>query len=121
MKFWELTSAFRTEPDNLNKVFSKDGWMKYKTYYENFAVLVARQDRHILDEEVPFQLAKEVCELSKQVFYLYPKGFSYHLTIRKQNTNEEFEVLTASDILLRFGGHFIEEVLEKGLVEVRPK
>lgn len=121
MKFWELTSAFRTETENLKKVFDKDCWKKYKIQYENLETIVANQDRKILDEEVPFQLAKEVCELSKLEFYLYYKDIPHRLTTWKQGINDEYEVLNASDILFRFGGDFIEETLERSITEVRPK
>lgn len=121
MKFWELTSAFRTETENLKKVFDKDCWKKFKKQYENLETIVANQDRKILDEEVPFQLAKEVCELSKLEFYLYYKDVPHRLTSWKQGTSDEYEVVNASDILFRFGGHFIEETLERSISEVRPK
>lgn len=121
MKFWELISAFRTETDNLTTVFAKACWKKYKLYYDNFDSIVARQDRKILDEEIPFQLAKEVCELSKLEFYLYYKDKPHRLATWKQGTNEDFEVVNASDILFRFGGQYIEEVLERSIAEVRPR
>lgn len=63
----------------------------------------------------------EVCELSKLEFYLYYNKIPHRLTTWKHNTGEEFEVVTASDILFRFGGHFIEETLERSISEVQPK
>ena len=121
MKFWELISAFRTETDNLRTVFAKGCWKKYQLYYENSDTTIAKQGRKILDEEIPFQLAKEVCELSKLEFYLYYKHNPHRLTTWKQGTNEEFEVVSASDILVRFGGHFLEETLERSISEVTPR
>lgn len=121
MKFWELVSAFRSETQNLKKVFGKDCWKKYKIQYENLEIILDNQDRKILDEEVPFQLVKEVCELSKLEFYLYYNNIPHRLTTWKQDTDKEFEVIDASDILIRFGGHFIEETLEKSISEVKPK
>ena len=121
MKFWELTSAFRTETENLKKVFSKDCWTKYKTQFENLETIISNQDRRILDEEIPFELAKEVCDLSKIKFYLYYKDLPNILTSWKQDKNEEFELINASDILVRFGGQYIEETLERSYSEVRPR
>jgi hypothetical protein len=121
MKFWELISAFRTETDNLKKIFAKDCWKKYRLQHENLETIISKQDRKILDEEVPLQLAKEVCEISKLEFYLYYKDKPHRLTTWKQDRNEEFEVVTPSDILFRFGGKFIEETLERSFSEVIPK
>jgi hypothetical protein len=121
MKFWELTSAFRTETDNLKSVLSKDNWVKFKSQYDNLSQIIQRQERLILDENIPFQLAKEVCELSKLKFYLYYKNIPYSLTNWKQGTDEPFEVVSALDILLRFGGTYIEETLERSISKVSPR
>lgn len=121
MKFGELIAAFGTETGILKHVFGKDCWKKYGMYYENLETIVANQDRKIVDEEVPFQLVKEVCELSKLEFYLYYKEIPHRLTATKLETTEEYEVVNASEILVRFGGHFIREALERNGVEVRPK
>lgn len=121
MKFWELTSAFRSETENLKSVFKNDRWKKYRLYYNNLNSIIAKQDKKILDEEIPFQLAKEVCELSKLEFYLYYKGMPHRLVTRKHNTDEDFEKVSAFEILVRFGGFYIEETLEKGSSEVMPK
>jgi hypothetical protein len=121
MKFWELTSAFRSETDNLKSVLKNDRWKKYHNYYENLNSIIAKQDRNILNEEVPFHLAKEVCELSKLKFYLYYKDNPHCLSSYKQDTDQPFEELSSVDILIRFGGSFIEETLEKSTSEVTPR
>jgi hypothetical protein len=121
MKFWELTSAFRSETDNLKSVLENYRWKKYQNYYENLNSIVAKQDRNVLDEEVPFHLAKEVCELSKLKFYLYYKDNPHCLSSYQQDTDQPFEELSSLDILIRFGGSFIEETLEKSTSEVTPR
>lgn len=121
MKFWELTSAFRTEKENLKKVFAKDCWQKYRIAYENLDHIIAHQDRQILDETIPFQLAKEICELSKLKFYLDYQEIPHRLYAREQENPEEYEVLNASEVLRQFGGHFIEEALEYGVAYVTHK
>ncbi|WP_276501403.1 hypothetical protein [Terrimonas pollutisoli] len=121
MKFWELTSAFRSETDNLKSVLLKDSWTKFKSHYDNLNEIIQRQDRQILDEEIPFQLAKEVRELSKLKFYLYYKNTPYRLTTWKQGTDEPFEEISSLDILLRFGGSYIEETLERSISDVLPR
>lgn len=121
MKFWELTSAFRSETDNLKSVLKNDRWKKYHTYYENLNSIVTKQDRAILDEEIPFLLAKEVCELSNLKFYLYYKDIPQCLSSYKQDRDEPFEVLSPFDILVRYEGSFIAETLEKSYSEVTPR
>lgn len=121
MKFRELTSAFRTEKENLKTVFAKDCWKKYGIAYDNLDTIIATQDRKILDEIIPFQLAKEVCALSKLKFYLYFQEMPHRLSTLEQGTPEEYEVLNALEVLLRFGGHFIEDALEYGMTYVTPK
>jgi len=121
MKFWELISAFRSEADNLETVLKNERWKKYRNYYENINSIIAKQERGILDEEIPFHLAKEVCELSKLKFYLYYKDQPHCLSSYKQDTEQPFEELSPFDILVRFGGSFIEETLEKSISEVTPR
>lgn len=121
MKFWELISAFRSETNNVKTVLENPIWKKYKAYFDNLDLVVKNQDRKILDEEIPFELAYEVCQLSKVKFWLYYKQQPHLLTRWKQGTNEPFEEISAVDILVRFGGSFIEETLEKSVSEVIPR
>lgn len=121
MKFWELTSAFRSETENLKTVLEKPVWTKYKSYFDNLDSLVKKQDREILDEEIPFDLAYEVCQLSKIKFWLYYKRQPHLLTSSKQGTDEPFEEVSALDILTRFGGSYIEETLERSIADVTPR
>lgn len=121
MKFWELISAFRSEKENLNVVLGRPKWKRYKVQLENFDKMVRQQKREILDEKVPFQLSKEVCENSAQQFYLYYKRRSHIITKRKKEVDDKFEMITALDILLRYGGQYLEQILEKGIIEVNSK
>jgi hypothetical protein len=121
MKFWELTSAFRSETNSLVYILSKPEWEKYKTYYDNIENIVQQQDRSILDEEIPFHLAKEVCEISQQKFFLYYKRKPHLLISYEITLNEPFEEVSAFDILLRFGGSFIEETNERTESDVTPR
>lgn len=121
MKFWELISAFRSEKDNLKSILSNARWRKYEIYFNDMDSIVAKQDRLILDEEIPFQLAKEVCGLSKLKFYLYYKDNPHILSSYKQDTENVYEELSALDILVRFGGSYIEDALEFGTSKVAPR
>jgi len=120
MKFWELTSAFREEPDILAKVLGQDKWRKYIEYYERLDEIIRDQQREILDGELPFELCYEVAEKSKKEFWLaYEKQpqvlYSYKASI------ESLERLLASEVLVRFGGNKIEEALECSYTNVYSK
>jgi hypothetical protein len=121
MKFWELTSAFRSENQNLVSVLSKNNWTRYKIHFNNLEEIVQLQNRIILDEEVPFELAKEVCEISNLKFYLYYKNIPHRLASYKQGNDTPYEEVSAIDILLRYGGSYIEETMERTECDVMPK
>ena len=121
MKFWELISAFRSETENLNSVFLNPQWTKYKSHYHNINQIAQRQNRQVLDEEIPFELAKEVCEMSKLKFYLYYKDTPHRLASYQQGNDTPFEEVSSLDILLRFGGSCIEETVERTISEVVPR
>ena len=121
MKFWELISSFRSETDNLKSVLKNDRWKKYYNHYEELESIITRQDRSILDEEIPFHLAKEVCEMSNLKFYLYYKDSPQILSSYKQERENKFEELSPFDILIRFGGSYIEETLESSYSEITPR
>jgi len=121
MKFWELTSAFRSETENLELVLEDPKWIIYKAHYDNLKSSVQQQDRAILESEIPFDLAYEVSTKSNLKFWLYYKKTPHFLTSWKQGTDEPFEEISASDILVRFGGSVIEETLERSVSEVTPR
>ena len=118
MKFWELVSAFRSEKDILSEVLQNPQWEMYYKYFLNLESIITKQDRLILDKTVPFDLAYEICWKSKLRFYLSYKEspqIIYHL---KQDPQEDFQQIFASDILIRYGGNVIEEILEYGSAKV---
>ena len=121
MKFWELISAFRSEKENLVSVLKKSKWRKFRVNFENIDQIIINQNGEILNEEIPFDLAKEVCKKSKLKFYLYHENNRKVLKTNQLNTKEKFEEITPLEILLRFGGKFIEETLEKGSSFVKDK
>jgi hypothetical protein len=105
----------------LKTILSKDCWTKYRIQFENLNKISQQQDRQILDEEIPFQLAREVCELSKLKFYLSYSDIPHRLTTWKPDNQKPIEEVSSMDILLRFGGSYIEETLERSYSEVLPR
>jgi hypothetical protein len=117
MKFWELLSAFRDEKPVLEIVFNDPRWKQYKGSYENMEGIVAVQNRAVLDEEISYELAKEVCLKSSKKFWFYPSRTPQVLSSFRWEIDQPVEILSAADILDRFGGSMIEEVCEKAYAE----
>lgn len=114
MKFWELTSAFRSENNILEFILGKPQWKEYGDHFQNFSSLVKEQNRAILDQSVPDELIKEVCQMSKLKFYLYDTN----LRSTKLFGDDNFQELSSLEVFLKYGGSCIEEVLEKGSLGV---
>jgi hypothetical protein len=56
MKFWELTSIFRSEKALLLQTLNQTRWQKYFENFINLNNIVKIQDRQTLDEEIPNEL-----------------------------------------------------------------
>jgi hypothetical protein len=120
MKFWELTSAFRAEPDILKQVLSQNKWNDYYRQYKRLDEIVKKQKRDILDEELPFELCYEVAERSNLEFWLSFDEKPQVLYNYRPNI-EHMERLSPSEILIRFGGDKIEDAGERSSTTVQPR
>ena len=105
MKFWELISAFRSERSVFDAVFAEHSDHGFSAHYANFDTLVSAQNRDVLDSVVPQELLLLIASRSKQKFYLSADG-----TLRLAHPAMEVRILTALDVVERFGGSVIEEV-----------
>lgn len=121
MKFWELTSTFRTEPHILDTVLSAPQWLPYKTAYTQLSTLIATQDRTILYAEVPDALARAVASQSQLRFRYYSEMKLLRLLEPDFFPKQVSQELNALEVYDRFGGSCMEEVLEKGSCLVKPK
>jgi hypothetical protein len=118
MKFWELTSIFRSEKDLLKQTLNQNKWQEYFDNYMQLDQIVRVQDRNILDEEIPDDLANEVCAKSQKKIWFYPQmRFPRLSSYKYADTNPVFE-LSALDAFIKFGGHNLEEALEKSYIEI---
>src|SRR5690348_2909022 len=108
MKFWELTSAFREEPNIIVQVLKQDKWKKYFDQYKRLEEIVQTQQRDILDEELPFDLCYEVADKSNREYWLAFEAIPQVLYNYRPDI-EDLERLLPSEILVRFGGDKIEE------------
>lgn len=119
MKFWELTSAYRSELEVLETVLKNPKWQVYNNWYQSLNRLVSAQNRTILDSEIPKELARETAAKSQQKFLYDPelkvlRKLSQHYDVGKLS-----QILTALEVTDRFGGHYIEEVFEYGSCRVK--
>ena len=120
MKFWELTSIFRTEPHILDTVLSNPQWLPFQSAYAQFSALVATQDRTIQDAEVPAALARAVASQTQLRFRYYPEMKLLRLFEPDFFPEQASQELNALEVYERFGGSCMEEVLEKGSCVVMP-
>ena len=109
MKFWELVSAFRSERNILDAVFAEQPENEFSTHYANFDALVASQNRDVLDAALPDDLVSPVATRSTQTFSLSADGL-----LRSAQYASDGQIISAIDVVNRFGGSVIEEVLERG-------
>ena len=121
MNFWQLTSIFKSEREMLESTLNNPRWEKYYQQYIVIKSILDQQDRVILDEVIPFELAKTICQKSKLEVYLYYQQNPPLLITQKTNSLGKHELLRAEEVFIRFGSTPLEDLLENGRVQVYPK
>lgn len=121
MKFWELISVFRQEKELLTQILNQKKWKEYLDNYLRVDQLITGQDRNILDGDIPDELVIEVCSKSRIKFWFYPEMEPPRLYSYKAGNNDLIEELTMKETFLRFGGHNLEQALEKSYTEIPGK
>lgn len=108
MKFWELTSILRDEPDLLKKALLDYPDQRYADWFGDMQNVVSQQQREKLDAVMP----NELCEaaLKSHKGKLYKTGSQ----VRTNRTNPSEAEVSYFEVFRMFGGDFLEEVLEKG-------
>jgi hypothetical protein len=112
VKFWELVSACRSEPDLLNRIADRRKWAIFAEWYRQFDQLVREQDRAKLDAELPDDLCEHVLEASNSRYYV-SEGY-----IRIRRYAETDTSLTSLDIYRLYGGGLLEEIDEFGAARI---
>lgn len=120
MKFWELTSAFREESNIIVQVLKQNKWKNYFDHYKRLEEIIRKQQRDILDEELPFDLCYEVADKSNREYWLAFEVKPQVLYNYRPDI-EDLERLLPSEILVRFGGDKIEEANEYSYTNVQPR
>jgi hypothetical protein len=113
MRLWELTSVCRDERHLLERLGDRPEWTELLRWALDSDRLVAVEDREKLDRELPDEACRHVLRESQHRYYL-SEGY---VRIRPWGSVEA--VLSAVDVLDRYGGHVLEDVHEYGLVKVQ--
>jgi hypothetical protein len=114
MTLWQITSIFGGDTRKLISVsFANSDWIAYGEWLSIFNQLVIDQDRKKLDQELPFEFVKEVLADCDVKFFL-----SEECIIRSYRLNSEDLELNAVDAFINYGGHALEEALEKGSYKI---
>ena len=108
MKFWELTSICRDEPDVLAKVLHDYSDQKYANWFNDMPNIVSQQQREKLDAVVPSDLCEVALKSHKGK--LYRNGPQVRANRLKPSDLE----VSYFEVFRMFGAQFLEEVLEKG-------
>ncbi len=112
MKFWQLVSIAREQPELVLELASgHPEWLNYAADASNISVLVANQDRHTLDQIVDPMFAEAVLSGVRQRYY-FGNGW---LRSSRLGSEEEISALEAAR---RFGGDAVEDAREYGSVAV---
>ena len=102
------------------QVLKQDKWKKYFDQYNRLEEIIQKQQRDILDEELPFDLSYEVAYKSKKEYWLAFEANPQVLYNYRPDI-ENLERLLPNEILVRFGGDKIEEAHEKSYTDVHPR
>lgn len=108
MKFWELTSICRDEPDLLIEALRGYSDQKYADWFDDMPNIVSQQQREKLDAVVPSELCEAALKFHKGKLY---KSGSQVRTNRADPSDAEVSYI---EVFRMFGANFLEEVLEKG-------
>jgi hypothetical protein len=112
MKFWELVSVCRSEPQVLQRLSENPAWADYLAWTADFDRLVDAQDRSKLDAVVPDDACRHVLAGSSKTYYL-SDGY-----LRVTARDSADQILNSVDVFNTYGGGRLEEVQEAGLVKV---
>ena len=112
MKFWELVSVCREEPELLQRLSGNPAWAQYLAWAADFDRLVQTQDRSTLDSEVSDDAARHVLAGSRATYFL-SNGY-----LRTNRLDPGDQTMNSVDVFDRYGGSLLEDVNERGAVPV---
>lgn len=107
MKLWELVSVCRQEPHLLDRLGDQPEWSTYLELARRHGL--GRVD---LDRELPDAACDHVLQASGLVLH------HQHGYVRVRSHGSDGDILPVVEVFRRWGGRFLEDVFEYGLVEV---
>ncbi|GIF99143.1 hypothetical protein [Catellatospora citrea] len=108
MKLWELVSVCRSEPHLVDRLGDRAEWAVHLDRARRAGELTRDQ----LDQELPDEACAHVLEASSLVLWL---GGGY---VRLSDPGSGGVSLSAAEVFRRYGGRFLEDVCEYGLVRI---
>src|SRR4051812_16834048 len=108
MTFWELVSAYSEYSEIMNAVLTAPQWkVHYASHLENWSALVNSQQRDILDQPVPLELTREICEKLSNLYVLWPDSTT--LVQAEYYKHKDLPKLTALNVHEHYGPAVFEE------------
>lgn len=114
MKFWQLTSIASDNPGLISRVaLTRTTWKRYELLASNFSNLVKAQDRAMLDSIVDTDFVIAVLGEIQKNLYLSSDNW-----LRSWQLDPDDQVVSILDAFIRYGPDIVEDVFERGSVEV---
>jgi hypothetical protein len=112
VKFWELSSVCRAEPQLMERLADKPEWAAFLEWSRRMDEIVDEQDRGKLDAEVPDDARLHVLNASHTTYFV-SGGY-----LCSQSFSPSDRRLSAAEAFNLYGGRSLEDAREYGLVEV---
>lgn len=111
MKFWELTSVFRDQPEVLKRVLKTRQETQLLEWIDDINNIISQQDRSILDRTIDDSLCVAILAEHNGMLYQSSKY------LRTHPIENEIQ-LSFVEVFKKYGGSIIEETLEKGIAAI---
>jgi hypothetical protein len=116
MKFWQLVSMFGDHHSaRLREVLSTSRWSQYSDWLSDYEAIIRRQDRRILDADLPDDLCSNALALVGLEFYI--QNQNVYLYTPDTCPEKPARLLTATEVHDRWGPNAIDEILEFGSIQ----
>ena len=112
MKFWQLVSLMRGHQTVSASVLDDPEWQVYADWSDELETIVEAQDRRRLDAQMPEQLVRAALSMMDTVVYQSGDRIS------STRWSDSDRAIPVRDIYDRFGGSVVEDVFERGSVNV---
>ena len=124
MKFHEFIFIFKCknlhyETNIFEEIMNLPNWIFLKEWYDNLHALIITNDREKTDYELSPNLCIEAFSKSQMKYYLTEETYLTLCHPEYPEPTKPFQILTALEVYLRYGGSCMALVLEKTKCQVR--